>query len=178
MAILEAGLSWAAPDGDVGHSGSRAASSASNPLTGIAVGAPKHTIQRFIDWILKVVQAIERHKADATVSEQRRRSGTAKYTSGLTDHEENLKAARNTARSDYYYGQKLFRRLQLYDGKGKSRVKGKHDDRLKPLAWDDMSGNQKWYVEEYRNGSLLATKKTAEQQYAPRSADTTTFRMD
>ena len=186
MAILETGLSWATPSGDVEHRGSRAASSASNPVaaaehspgTDIAVGAPEHTNKRFIEWILRVVKAIERHKKDPTVEEQRRISGTTKYTSGLTEHEKNLRAARTEARSNFNSGAKLFRRLRLYNGKGKSKGKGQHDDRQTPLAWDDMSGNQKWYVEEYRNGNLLTAKETAEQQYAPRSADTTTFRMD
>ena len=57
MAIIETGLSWATPSGAAEHKGSRAASSASNPLgaaehspgTDIAIGAPEHTITRFIN---------------------------------------------------------------------------------------------------------------------------------
>ena len=186
MAIIETGLSWATPSGDVEHKGSRAASSANNPVaaaehspgTDIAVGAPEHTITRFIDWILKVVKAIDRHKNDATVQEQRRRSGPMKHTSGLTEHERTLRATRDQARSNFAYGADLNRRLQLHEGKGKSKGKGKRDHLLWPIAWHELSRNQLWYVREYRNGSLKEAKEAAEDQYHPRSAETNIFRMD
>ena len=75
MAIIETGFSWATPSGAAEHS----------PGTDIAIGAPEHTIKRFIDWILKVTKTIDRHKKDETVQEQRRRSGEQKHTSGLTE---------------------------------------------------------------------------------------------
>ena len=186
MAIIEMGLSWATPSGAAKHKDSRAASSASNPFaaaehspgTDIAVGAPQHAITRFIDWILNVVKAIERHKDDPTVQEQRRRSGQEKYTSGLTKHEKTLKAARDQAREMFGYGADLNRRLQLHEGKGKSKGKGKRDHVLWPIAWHELSRNQLWYVREYRKGSLKEAKEVAEDQYDPRSVETNIFRMD
>ena len=76
MAIIETGLSWATASGAAEHTGSRGASSASrgaaehSPDTDIAIGAPEHTTTRFINWILRVVKSIDRHKRDATVQEQ------------------------------------------------------------------------------------------------------------
>ena len=187
MAIIETGLSWATPSGDVEHKGSRAASSASNafaaaaehsPGTDIAVGAPEHTCTRFIDWILKVTKAIGRRKDDATVQEQRRRSGPKKHTSGLTAHELSLRATRDQARSDFEYGADLNRRLELHEGKGKSKGKGKRDHLLWPLAYTELSWNQHWYLHEYRNGNLRKAKEHAVKQYCPRSGDTRRFELE
>ena len=186
MAIIETGLSWATPSGDVEHKGSRAASSASDafvaaehsPGADIAVGAPEHTITRFIEWILNVAKAIGRRKDDETVREQRRRSGPKKHTSGLTAHELSLRATRDQARSNFEYGADLNRRLELHEGKGKSKGEGKRDHKLWPTAWHHMSRYQQWYMLAYRNGSLKKAKAAAEAQYHPRSAETTTFRMD
>ena len=186
MAIIETGLSWATPSDEAEHKGSGAASSASNafaaaehsPDTDIAIGAPEHTITRFIDWVLKVAKAIDRHKNDATVQEQRRRSGEEKRTSGLTEHEKTLRAARDQARSNFAYGADLHRRVELHEGKGKSKGKGKRDHLLSPIAWHELSRHQQRYVREYRNGSLKEAKQAAEAQYHPRSGDTNIFRMD
>ena len=137
-----------------------------------------HTITQFINWILKVAKAIDRHKKDTTVQEQRRRSGEKKHTSGLTPDERRLKAARQKARQDYYHGAALFRGLQLHKGKGKAKGKGKHDHRLWPLEWHKMTRTQRWYVNEYRNGNLLQAMQGAQAQYQPRSADTPYFAMN
>ena len=111
---------------------------------------------RFIQWILKVVRAIEHHKQDETVQEQRRRSGEAPFQSGLTKEEKNLRSARAVARATYDHGAKLNRRL----------------------AWEDMSEEQQWYVREYQNGKLWRDKEAAERAYKPRSAETHEFRME
>ena len=127
---------------------------------------------------MKVAKAIDRHKNDATVQEQRRRSGEEKRTSGLTEHEKTLRAARDQARSNFAYGADLNRRLELHEGRGKSKGKGKRDHVLWPIAWHELSQNQQWYVREFRNGNLREAKNAAEAQYHPRSAETNVFRMD
>ena len=128
--------------------------------------------------LLEVTKAIDHHKKDETVQEQRRRSGEEKHTSGLTEDEKTLRAARDQARSNFAYGADLHRRVQLHEGKGKSKGKGKRDQLLWPIAWHELSRHQQWYVREYRNGSLKEAKKAAEDQYHPRSAETNIFRMD
>ena len=127
---------------------------------------------------MKVTKAIDNHKKNPKVQEQRRRSGPKKHTSGLTAHELSLRATRDQARSDFEYGADLNRRLELHEGKGKSKGKGKRDRKLWPTAWHQLSQNQQWYVIAYRSGSLKKAKAAAEAQYHPRSAETTTFRMD
>ena len=87
---------------------------------------------------MKVAKAIDHHKNDATVQEQRRRSGDEKGTSGLTEHEKKLRAARDQARSKFAYGADLHRRLKLHDGKGKSKGKGKRGHLLSPIAWHEL----------------------------------------
>ena len=99
-------------------------------------------------------------------------------SSGLTEHERTLRATRDQARSNFAYGADLNRRLQLHEGKGKSKGEGKRDHKLWPTAWRHVSRYQQWYVLAYRNGSLKKAKAAAEAQYHPRSAETTTFRMD
>ena len=148
-----------------------------SPDTDIAIGPPEYTIRKFIDWILKVVKAIDRHKEDVTVQEQRRRSGQKKHTSGLTEHEKTLRATRDEARRNFNYAADLHRRLQLHQGRGGRRGKGKHDHLLWPISYGELSRNQKWWVRAYENGSLWAAKNAAEQQYQPRSADTIYFGM-
>ena len=127
---------------------------------------------------MRVVKTIDEHKRDPTVQEQRRRSGDAKHTSGFTNDEKRLRAARDEARANFAYGADLNRRLELYHQKGKSKGKGKRDHLLCPIPWHEMSGNQKWYVREFRNGKLWVAKNTAERQYQPHSAETKRFRMD
>ena len=174
MAIIRTSLSWAAPSGATEHTHSGAASSAEHaPGTDIAVGAPEHTLTRFIDWIVRVVKTIDDHKRDPTVQEQCRRSGDAKQ-----NDEKRLRAARDEARANFAYGADLNRRLELYHQKGKSKGKGKRDHLLWPIAWHEMSWNQTWYVCEFRNGNLWKAKKDAESHYCPRSGNTKLFGID
>ena len=162
-------MSWATASGAAEHTGS--------PDTDIAIGAPEPTITRFIHWILRVVKSIDRHKKDPRVEEQRRRSGEAKYSSGLTTDEKMLKAAREQARSDFQYGADLNRRLELYEGRGKGKGKGKRDHMLWPIPWQELSWHQYWYVQEFRKGKLKKAKQAAEAAYRPRSAETPAFRV-
>ena len=86
-----------------------------------------------------------------------------------------LRAARDEARSNFHYAADLNRRLELYEGKGKG--KGKRDHLLWPIAWQEMSWNQQWYVREFRKGNLKKAKEAAEEEYQPRSAETPAFRV-
>ena len=70
------------------------------------------------------------------------------------------------------------RRLQLHEGTGKGKGKGKRDRVLWPIAWEQLSENQKRYVRNFRNGRLKAAKEAAEAEYGPRSAETNIFRLD
>ena len=183
MAIIETGLSWATPSGAAEHTSSRGDSSASKSIdtaehsrdADIVIGAPQHAATKFVDWMVKVVKAIDRHKKDETVQEQRRRSGDAKHTSGLTNDEKRLRAARDEARSNYAYGADLIRRVEMYEEKGKAKGKGKRDLLIRPIAWQELSWEQKWYVRQFRNGNLWEAKKTTESQYYPHSAETNRF---
>ena len=170
IAILETGFSWSTPTDPASSAGDLC-------QRDIAIGAPEHTIARFIDWILQVVKTIDTHKKEPTVEEQRRRSGDQKHKSGLTEEEKMLRKKREEARANFQYGADLHRRLELEGGKGKARGKGKHDSRLSPLAWNAMSQTQRWYLQEYWSGNLKKTKDQAEAQYCPKSAATSRFRM-
>ena len=57
-------------------------------------------------------------------------------------------------------------------------AKGKRDHLIRPIAWQELSWEQKWYVRQFRNGNLWEAKKTTESQYHPHSAETNRFRMD
>ena len=70
------------------------------------------------------------------------------------------------------------RRLQLREGKGEPMGKGKRDHLLSPIAYHVLSPEERWYLREYRNGSLKAAKEAAGAAYRPRSAETTIFQMD
>ena len=85
-------------------------------------------------------------------------------------------------------GRDLNDRLQMYEGgkgkskgkrkdkgKGKANGKGKHSSRHAPLSWDEMTQQQKWYVRNYRNGSLHAWFEDARNAYRPRTGDTPHF---
>ena len=148
MAMLQTGLSWASVD----------------PGTNHLVGAASIT-QKFVEWILKVMRAIQQHKNHPTTSEARRKSGTAKYMHGLTTDEATRRGMRYSARADFYYGRDLHRRIQLSQGKGKAKGKGERDDVLWPLRWADASANQRWYLWEYWSGSLGAAMEEAEGNY-------------
>ena len=106
MAIIEAGLSWAAPAGASEHGSSSAARSPSGT----------DAIARLSKWVLKVTKAIDNHKKNPKVQEQRRRSGPKKYTSGLTPEERNLQTVRARARQDYFMGLDLFHCLKMHKG--------------------------------------------------------------
>ena len=70
---------------------------------------------------MKVALAIERHKNDETVQDQRRRSGNEQHKSGLTYDEKQTRAAREEARSNFAYGADLNRRMEMAKGMGKSK---------------------------------------------------------
>ena len=70
------------------------------------------------------------------------------------------------------------RRVQLHEGKGIAKGKGKRDHKLWPIAHHELPSLERWYVREYRNGSLRKAMEAAEAEYQPRSGDTTIFRMD
>ena len=99
-----------------------------------------------------------------------------KNSSGLTQEEKDLRAARDKARADFEWGRGLNRRLELQEGTGK--VKGKRDYLLWPMEWHEMSRDQKWYVCEFRNGNLMEAKEAAEEEYQQRSAETNYFTVD
>ena len=131
----------------------------------------------FIEWILRVVKAIDLRKKHPTVEDQRRKSGDTKHTHGLTDEELKLRDERDKARANYRYGADLNRRLELHQGKGKAKGKGKRDHRLWSISWYDMTATQKWWVREFWNGNLKRWKEEAEDKYAPRTGNTRRFRM-
>ena len=173
MAIAESGLSWATASGATEHSA--AASSAGD--ADVPIGSPEYSINRFIDWILKVVKAIDQHKKDPTVDQQRRKSGDKKYAHGLNERELKLREERQRARDNYMYGEDLHRRLQLYQGKGKATGKGKRDHLLWSISWDSMNKSQQWWLTQFWNGNLKRWKEEAEDKYAPRTGNTRRFRM-
>ena len=113
-----------------------------------------------------------------SIQEQRRESGNKKFSSGLTEEEQTLRAARDEARANFATGANLVRRLELDEGKGKPKGKGKHDHYLRPIAWANLSEWDRWYVREFRNGNLWRAKNHAEAEYNPRTADTNLFQVD
>ena len=149
MAIIETGVSSATPSGVAEHI---------SPYTDMPVGAPEHTMSRCMKWILKVVKVIGRQKNNLMVQ-----AGFEKNSSGLAQEEEELRAARDQARAEIEYGAFLNRRLELREGKGRS--KGKRDKWLWPIEWNELSRKQKWYVCEFRNGDLMKAKEAAEEEY-------------
>ena len=115
-------------------------------------------MSRCMKWILKVVKVIARQKGDRMLQ-----AAFEKNSSRFVQEEEELRAARDQARAEIEYGAFLCRRLELHEGKGKS--KGKRDKWLWPIEWNKLSGNQKWYVCEFRNGDLMKAKESAEEEY-------------
>ena len=79
---------------------------------------------------------------------------------------------------NFTYGADLNRRVELYEGRGKSKGKGKRGHLSSPISWHELSWRQQRCVREYRNGTLLEAKQAAEAQYHPRSGDTKIFCMD
>ena len=173
MAILETGLSWATRSGAAEHTGS---SSNANSVVNGCVEADQR-IAKFIDWLLKVVKAIDKHKHDATLEDHRRRSGYGLHKHGLNLHELHLRQQRDAARSAYEYGADLNRAIEMYKGTGKSAGKGKRDRLIDPQALQTMTYNDQWYVCEFWNGNLRQEKEAASKRYCPRSADHKRFRI-
>ena len=85
----------------------------------------------------------------------------------MTEEEYRLRENRNKARDDFYAARDLADQVQAYKGKGKgkgaAKGKGKHRSgkRIVPKAYEAMTSNEQWWLEEFWSGRLRRNKEEA-----------------
>ena len=104
-------------------------------------------------------QSAKLHAQDKDTEEARRRSG-----GGMTEGEYSLRENRNKARNDFYAARCLADQVQAYKGKrkGKGAGKGKgNGNKNVPKAYEAMTSNEQWWLEELWSGRLRRNKEEA-----------------
>ena len=139
MAIWQTGITWASPPALLNNDYN---------------GALEHVATHFTSWCRRLARAVTRHKRDPKTVEARIRSGEALHCHGLTPQQVCDRAARSTARANYYLAVDLYNRLKAAKGKGKGKAS--------PKYWDEMSMNEKWWLNEFWEGRLLRAMHEAE----------------
>ena len=162
MALWQTGITWAPS----------CAMTQENPD-----GAAQHVATELVSWIRKVMLALEAHKKDPATVEATRRSGDSRGMHGLTSEELHLRTERDRARRNFHQTRALNDRLNASKGrggkgkgkegkgKGKGEGKGKGKGKGEPKTWYEMTGDERWWILEFRNGNLWHAMKDAESQY-------------
>ena len=122
-------------------------------------GALEHSAKHFASWTRRLARAVTRHKRAPETVEARVRSGSAPGKHGLTPEQEAIRAARRTARSDYYQTVDLWNQLKASKGQGKGKGGKK--------SWDQMSSNERWWLQELWSASLRRALDEAEAKCHP-----------
>ena len=132
-------------------------------------GALEHVARNFASWTRRLARAVHRHKHDEATLEARVRSGTTYGKHGLSQAQEQDRKDRAEARRNYYMTQELDKRYQASKGKGQGKGKGKtkrgaSEHTFPPKTWDEMSRDERWWLQQLWNGNLLREKQHAESK--------------
>ena len=147
MAVWQTGMTWAPPP---------------ELLSTNFNGALEHVATQFASWTRRLARSVARHKAHPLTDEARTRSGAAFGEHGLTPQQVHDREERRVARRNYYMTVHLANRLQASKGKGKGKGRDATAHSVQPKAWDDMSGNERWWLYQYWHGHLRRTMEEAE----------------
>ena len=139
MAIWQTGITWAPPV---------------ELLNNNINGALEHVAKHFASWTRRLARAVTRHKSDPATEEARVRSGSAPGKHGLTPEQEAIRAARRTARPDYYQTVDLWNQLKASKGQGKGKGGKK--------SWDQMCPSERWWLHQLWEGTLRRKLDEAE----------------
>ena len=131
MAVWQTGMTWAPPP---------------ELLSTNFNGALEHVATQFASWTRRLARSVARHKAHPLTDEARTRSGAAFGEHGLTPQQVHDREERRVARRNYYLTVHLASRLQASKGKGKGKGRDATAHSVQPKAWDDMSGNERWWL--------------------------------
>ena len=148
MAIWLTGITWAPPSQTVDTNWN---------------GALDHVARHFASWICCLARAVTLHKEDPSTVQARIRSGNAFGKHGLTPQELQNRCDRCTAQRNYYWAKGLNNQVQASKGKGKVKVKHK--------SFEQMSYNNKWWLQRLWDGHLRTALDEAKQM-PPRPSKT------
>ena len=98
-AMLQTGISWAPEPELLGDPGASERA--------LQISRIKQITQDFVNWIKRVLEAIEIHRKKPSTMDARRRSGSKYGENGLTEWEKQLRWEQQEARSDLYYANGL-----------------------------------------------------------------------
>ena len=107
-------------------------------------GATEHVGKRFCDWLNTLLEAIHYHKMQSDTRESTRRSGDTKGQHGLTRQEVADREERDRARSNLEQTKPLLQR-----------------------QWWTLSETEKWWVRQYRDGTLHRRLRAAKAKLSP-----------
>ena len=116
--------------------------------------ALEHVATHFASWTRRLARSVARHKADPLTDEARTRSGFKYRQHGLTPQQVHDREERRIARVNYYKTVQLANKLHASKGKGKEKGRGATEHSVRPKYWEQMSGNERWWLCEYWNGHL------------------------
>ena len=149
LALLETGLTWAPPP---------------DMVEGDFDSASKHVAKNFVIWLQQLTQAVKKHKENPHTVAARARSGDTYKQSGLTDAQMQVRQARNRARDNLSWAQRLERRLIASKGGGKG-TSGATEHDVNPLPWDSMSRNDRWWLTDLWNGNFQSELDRAQEAH-------------
>ena len=149
MAMWQTGMTWA-PTPEL--------------LNSTYNGALEHVAKNFASWIRRLARAVTRHKQHEATQEAQRRSGNVFRQHGLTQEELNNRKNRDEARRNYYWTLKLVKQLELYTGKrvALQSTRSAPEHTIQPKSWNEMTYNEKWWIDEYYSGRLKRAMTDAE----------------
>ncbi len=142
VAMLQTGITWAPPP---------------ELLNSDYNGALEHVAKHFASWIRRLARAVTRHKEDPAAEEASLRSGSAPGRHGLTPQQVSDRAARATARANYYLTVDLYNQLKASKGQGKGRVTCQGKGTVKPKSWAQMSRDERWWLQEFWEGDCAGS---------------------
>ena len=151
MAIWQTGITWAPPP---------------ELLSSDFNGALEHVANHFASWARRLARAVTRHKRNDMTQEARIRSGNSRGKHGLTEQQVRDRAARRTARTNYYFAVDLNNQLKAGKGKGNAKGKGKTTAvfQSSPKLWNDMREDERWWLFEFWAGRLRTAVDEAEEK--------------
>ena len=153
MALWQTGITWAPPKELLDNKKTQ--------------GGTEHVVKFFASWVRRVARGVRNHQNDEKTITAKRQSGNTWGQHGLTPEEETLRECRSRARENYYWAVRMDRRLDT--PKRKAAKSSNSNDTLTrevdPIAWEDLSGADQWWMHEFWKGNLQRQKEKAESKY-------------
>ena len=144
-------------------------------------GATEHVCEQVLKWSYKLSEAIAKHINDEETQEATRRSGGSTGQSGLTTEERQFRDDKKWHIQNYEYAKSLHQEIRNEKaarkgytkghGKGAKSTKSKGQKGKRKRSYDEMSDNEKWWVERFLDGSLKRMKNEAASKSQPIEAN-------